>query len=194
MSEAVDPKEELKESQGERKESQEERKESQEERKESPSPSPENTTKTQHTDQNKIGIFEHFIEFLFRKIIFWENDDKRIGTIIRFFHNAFFYAMICIYIINHTILPSYFIFITFYLICLLVWLQHMICGDCVVHLIEHRLLGDKKGVLNPFMELFDIHSDEYNTKILVMSSTIVVGMLTFEFFTRTIFLFQHWLF
>jgi len=142
---------------------------------------------------NIPGIIERAVEYVLRKLIFWENDDKRIGIIIRFFHNAFFYIMGCIYIINHTIMPSYFIFVIFYIIFFIIWVQHIICGDCVIHHIEHRLIGDKKGVLSPFMELFNINSDEYNSKILVMSSTLVVGMLTFELIARTTVMFQNWI-
>lgn len=142
---------------------------------------------------NMIGIIERVVEYGLRKIIFWENDDKRIGIIIRFFHNAFFYIMGLIYIINHTIMPSFILFILFYFIYLIIWLQHIICGDCIIHHIEHRLIGDKKGIISPFMELFNINSDEYNSKILVMSSTLVFGMLTFELISRTILMFQNWI-
>jgi hypothetical protein len=141
-----------------------------------------------------VGIIERMTEYALRKIIFWENDDKRVGIIIRFFHNAFFYMMILIYIINHTVFPSYILFVVFYCACFIIWLQHIFCGDCIIHHIENRLLGDKKGVLSPFMELFNIHSDEYNSKILVMASTLVTGMLTFELITRTIFICKSWLF
>lgn len=141
-----------------------------------------------------VGIIERMTEYALRKIIFWEKDDTRVGIIIRFFHNAFFYIMGLIYIINHTVFPSYILFLIFYFLYCIIWLQHIFCGDCIIHHIEHRLLGDKKGVLSPFMELFDIHSDEYNSKILVMSSTLVMSMLTFELITRTIFLFKNWLF
>lgn len=141
-----------------------------------------------------VGIIERMTEYALRKIIFWEKDDTRVGIIIRFFHNAFFYIMGLIYIINHTVFPSYILFLIFYFLYCIIWLQHIFCGDCIIHHIEHRLLGDKKGVLSPFMELFDIHSDEYNSKILVMSSTLVMSMLSFELITRTIFLFKNWLF
>jgi hypothetical protein len=141
-----------------------------------------------------IGIVEHTVEYGLRKLIFWEEDEKRIGTIIRFFHTAASILMFFIYIVNHTVFPSYILFISFYMIYLLIWLQHIICGDCIVYNIEYRMLGDKKGVLTPFMDLFGIDSDEYSSKILVMSSTIIMSMLTFELITRTIFLFKNWLF
>jgi hypothetical protein len=156
---------------------------------------PSESEKGEHTDKTPtvIGIIERVVEYGLRKIIFWENDDKRIGIIIRFFHNAFFYLMGIIYIINHTIMPSFILFVIFYFIYLVIWLQHIICGDCIIHHIEHRLIGDKKGIISPFMELFNINSDEYNSKILVMSSTLVIGMLTFEFISRTVLLFQNWM-
>ena len=90
-------------------------------------------------------------------------------------------------------MSSYIVFVIFYAIFFIIWVQHIICGDCVIHHIEHRLIGDKKGVLSPFMELFNINSDEYNSKILVMSSTLVVGMLTFELIARSILMFQNWI-
>ncbi len=141
-----------------------------------------------------IGIVESMVEYVLRKLIFWEKNDKRVGTIIRFFHNLFFYVMSIIYIINHTIFPSYVLFVVFYVIYFIMWLQHIICGDCVVHHIENRLIGDKKNILSPIMELFNINSDEYNSKIFVMMSTLVMGIFTFELITRTIFLFKSWLF
>lgn len=153
------------------------------------------TSESEKTDTTPtvIGIIEHVVEYGLRKIIFWENDDKRIGIIIRFFHNAFFYLMGLIYIINHTIMPSFILFIIFYFLYLIIWLQHIICGDCIIHHIEHRLIGDKKGIISPFMELFNINSDEYNSKILVMSSTVVFGMLTFELISRAVLMFQNWI-
>lgn len=153
-----------------------------------------NETKGEGKSPSIIGIVERMTEYGLRRLIFWEEDDKRVGTIIRFFHNTFFYIMGIIYIINHTVFPSYVLFVLFYMAYIIIWLQHIICGDCIIHHIEHRLLGDKKSVLSPFMELFNIKSDEYSSKILVMSSTLVMCMLTFELITRTIFLFKNWLF
>lgn len=139
-------------------------------------------------------IIERTVEYVLRKIIFWENTDERVGIVIRFFHNVFFYSLLMVYIINHTIFPSYFLFVGVYIIGLIIWLQHLFCGECIIHLIERRLLNDKKGVLSPLMELFGIKSDEYNSKILLMFSTHCIVMLSFELITRTIFLFKNWLF
>ena len=99
-----------------------------------------------------------------------------------------------LYIINHTIYPSYFLFIGIYILCVVIWLQHLFFGECIFHLIERRLLNDEKGVLSPFMDLFGIDSDKYNSKILLMFSTQGIITLTFELITRTIFLFKNWLF
>jgi hypothetical protein len=64
----------------------------------------------------------------------------------------------------------------------------------VVHYIEKRLLNDNKCVTTPLMELFGINSYEHNSKILIMLSTTMMLMLTFELITRTTFLFKSWLF
>ena len=74
-------------------------------------------------------ILEDNFEKILRVLCFWENDDKRIGIFIRFLHHSIIYICFIWYIIIHTFMPSYLLFLLFYCIAGLIWLQHSILGS-----------------------------------------------------------------
>ena len=96
-------------------------------------------------------ILEDNFEKILRVLCFWENDDKRIGIFIRFLHHSIIYICFIWYIIIHTFMPSYLLFLLFYCIAGLIWLQHIIVGGCIFSKIESRLIGDKKSFVDPIL-------------------------------------------
>ena len=60
-----------------------------------------------------IKLAEDKVERIIRKLLFWENDDKRIGIMIRRFHHFIIYSGITCYFMIHTVIPSYFLFLVF---------------------------------------------------------------------------------
>ena len=79
-----------------------------------------------------IKIIEDKVEKIIRKLLYWENDDKRIGIIIRRFHHFIIYSGITCYFMIHTVIPSYFIFLVLYIFWVLVWQNFMFSVKSVV--------------------------------------------------------------
>lgn len=132
-----------------------------------------------------IKLAEDKVERIIRKILFWENDDKRIGIIIRRFHHFIIYCGITCYFMIHTVMPSYFIFLVMYLFWVIVWLQHLILGCCVIGNIENNLLGDTTGFITPIFDMLNINiSLKTMDNIIFLVSTLIVSILSYEFVIR----------
>jgi hypothetical protein len=133
-------------------------------------------------------------ETLIRKLFFWEADDKLIGKSIRFLHHSLVYIVLIWYIVIHTFIPSYILFVFFYLFCAIIWIQHVICDGCVFSKIERRLIGDTVSFVDPIMESFHIPiTPESTVGIVKLGSTAVMFMLSFELLGRTITSIRSWL-
>jgi hypothetical protein len=137
---------------------------------------------------------EVIVESMFRTFIFWEKDDAGIGAVIRFLHRIFSYSMIFFYVVIHTILPSYTMFLIFYLIYSCVWLHNVICGGCVVTNIEQRMLNDTKGFMDPIFDYFGIpNTVEYANPVFVLFSSVMMLFFTVEFISMTARHIRDWL-
>jgi hypothetical protein len=138
-------------------------------------------------------ILEDGLEAVLRKLFFWESDDKRIGGCVRFLHHSLIYIGFIWYILIHTIMPSYVLFILFYCFVGIVWLQHCICRGCLFSRVECRLIGDSKSFVDPILETFHIPiTPESTAGIVVLGSTMAMFMLTFELVGRTIINIRSW--
>ena len=134
-----------------------------------------------------IESIEYGIETLLRYMFFWESDDKKIGMMIQIFHHAFIYGMVLWYIYLHIFSHSYLQFIVFYFICFLVWIQHLFCGDCLIFIIEKKLIGNHSSIMDNLIDIFHITPTEGLTNgILLIMSSLVMAMLTGELLSRTI--------
>ena len=124
----------------------------------------------------------------------WEIDDKRIGSILRFFHHTFIYSLGILYIISHTLLPSYWLLLVIYLCILSIWIQHIVCGGCIVNRIERKFLKDEKSFIDPLLDLFNIPITEHTTRgITIMCSTLIVSLVGLELSCRTVFALRPYL-
>ena len=133
-----------------------------------------------------IKIFEDKVENIFRKLLFWEKDDKHIGKIIRRLHHFIIYSGITCYFMIHTVMPSYFLFLVLYVFWGLVWLQHLLLGGCVIGNIENNLLGDTTGFITPIFDMLNINvSVKTMDNIILLVSTLIVSILSYEFVIRT---------
>ena len=138
-------------------------------------------------------FLENGLETILRKLFFWEGDDKRIGGFIRFLHHSLIYIGFVWYILIHTVMPSYFLFLLFYCFVAIVWLQHCICGGCLLSRVECRLIGDTKSFVDPILDTFHIpRTPESTAGVVVLGSTVVMFMLTFELLGRTIINIRNW--
>jgi hypothetical protein len=128
--------------------------------------------------------FEKFLRILF----FWENDDKRLGKIIRVVHHFIVYTGIIFYFIIHMFTSSYFIFLLYYIFWGLIWLQYTILGGCISSDIECRLIGDNsEGIILPILDIFHITvTPESGDGVILLSSTLTMCLLSYELISRTI--------
>lgn len=133
-----------------------------------------------------IKIAEDKVEKIIRKLLYWENDDKQIGKIIRRIHHFMIYSGITCYFMIHTVMPSYFIFLVLYLFWALVWLQHFILGGCVIGNIENNLIGDTTGFMTPIFDMLKIDvSVKFMDNLIFLTSTLILSVLTYELVIRT---------
>jgi hypothetical protein len=133
-----------------------------------------------------IKLVEDKVEKFFRKLLFWEKDDKHIGKIIRRLHHFIIYSGITCYFMIHTVMPSYFLFLVLYVFWGLVWLQHLILGGCVIGNIENNLLGDTTGFITPIFDMLNINvSPKSMDNLIILISTLIVSILSYEFVIRT---------
>lgn len=126
-------------------------------------------------------------ESLCRMIFFWETDEKRLGTSIRFLHHGVLYSMFCMYIFIHTFYPSYVLLCIFVLYTFIVWIHHLFVGGCVISHIEQRLLEDETSFTDPILKLFRIPiTPEISRGLTLYTSSIILLMGFMELFSRTV--------
>ena len=143
--------------------------------------------------QRLTHMMDSSLEYILRKAIFWEKDDKQIGRIIRFIHYGFMFFMTFLYILNHTFLPSYLIFVLYYCTFLLMFIHHIICGGCIWTVIENRLIGDQQCFIDPLLEIFHIPTtSEVSSGVFILLSCLFMGFLTLELILRTTLSVQQW--
>jgi hypothetical protein len=134
---------------------------------------------------------ERFVRILF----FWETNDKKLGILIRFLHHSLIYMALIWYVVIHTFLPSYFLFVGFYCFCLVVWLHHIISWGCVLNRLEQKLVGDTATFVGPILEIFHIPVTADSTDgVVVMGATVCIFFLTFELLSRSIVNVRSWLY
>ena len=137
-----------------------------------------------------IDLLEKYIY----KLFFWESDPVRIGKIVRFLHHLTMYLLISLYIILHTILPSYFLFFMLYCWMLFIWIHHVYTGGCIVSKLEQRLICDSISFIDPILLLFHIPiTPEITSAIVIMTSSIIIFMSTLELIARTVILMPNYL-
>lgn len=130
---------------------------------------------------------ERLAEQAFRWIFFWELDEKRLGTLIRFLHHSVVYSMVLLYIFSHTLYPSYWLLVLFTCIMSLIWLQHFLTGGCVVSKVEQKMLGDSNSFVDPILKILGMEISAANSQgLTVYTSSLAFGMSLMEVFGRTI--------
>lgn len=155
-------------------------------------------TDTKSSSPSRMKSFHQFLEIhaerALRNLFFWETDDKKLGTLLRFLHHSVVYITLLTYIIIHTVMPSYILLVLLYGFILLVWIHHIICGGCLSSKIEQKLIGDSTSFVDPILESFHIPiTSESTVGITIMGSTLLVVLLTFELTSRTILNVRQWI-
>lgn len=134
---------------------------------------------------------ERFIRFLF----FWETNDKKLGILVRFLHHSLIYMSLIWYIVIHTFLPSFILFIGFYGFCFVVWLHQVISWGCTLNRLEQKLIGDTTTFVGPILEIFHVPvTPESTDGVVVMGATVCMFFLTFELLSRSIVNIRSWIY
>ena len=124
-------------------------------------------------------------EWAVHKVLFWEEDPVRKGKIVRYIHDFMSNALIVLIVISHTLYPAFWLQTIVLCICVLVWLQHLVCNGCVISKVEQKLIGDTRSFAAPFLEVFHIEpTKELGSAMIIMGSTLVVFFLGLEWIAR----------
>ena len=122
-------------------------------------------------------------ESLIRSTLFWETDDKKLGLIVRIAHHSFLYSMILWYFYIHMFSPSFFSLILFYIIFLVAWFIYLFSYAFDLDDMEQKWTGTNDSLLSNLLEIFHIPLIQCNG-VIVLSTTIIALMLTFEITSR----------
>jgi len=124
-------------------------------------------------------------EWAVHKVLFWEEDPVRKGKLVRYIHDFLSNTMIVLIVISHTLYPAFWLQTIVLCICVLVWLQHLVCNGCVISKVEQKLIGDTRSFAAPFLEVFHIEpTKELGSAMIIMGSTLVVFFLGLEWIAR----------
>lgn len=124
-------------------------------------------------------------EWIIDKILFWEEDKKRKGRIVRAVHHFLSYAILILVIISHTLYPAFWLQTSLLFLYGLIWIHHVLTNGCVVSKVEQKLLGDESSFIDPFLDI--VHVDipnESKPGILILGSTLVISMMALEWISR----------
>ncbi len=120
--------------------------------------------------------------------MFWEPDEKKKARIVRGLHHLFVYAMFTLILVSHTIYPAFWLQTAILIVCILVWIQHVLTGGCVVSKVEQKWLGTTESFVDPIVDLFHIKlaEDDDRTGFVTLGSTVAVLFLSLEWISRVI--------
>jgi len=132
------------------------------------------------------AVAVEWTEWAINTVMFWESDEKKRGRIVRALHHFLSYGLITMIIVCHTIYPAFWLQTVILVICILVWIQHILTGGCVISKIEQKWLGDQQSFVDPLVELFNIKlaEDDDRSGFVTLGSTFAVFFLTLEWVSR----------
>jgi hypothetical protein len=137
---------------------------------------------------------QDLLEVTLRYTLFWETDDKRLGSILKVAHQYLVSTIVICYVLVHTLVPSYWFMVAVWFCVVLTFLQHILLGGCVLTRLEHKLTGEKTTIVDPILDLFQIPiTPKSQMGITILFSTISSVFLTFELFTRTLLNVRDWM-
>ena len=123
-------------------------------------------------------------------LFFWEPNPVRVGKIVRFVHGLIIASWLGLYVLSHTIFPSFLFVCVVYGLFIAIWAQHMFFGGCILSFVERSLIGDETTlVADTLLDLFDIRvsPDSFSNSvngIVCLCFTVGACLLTFELLAR----------
>jgi len=125
-------------------------------------------------------------EWAINTVMFWEPDEKKRAKIVRAAHHFFSYGLMTMIIVSHTIYPAFWFQTALLVVCIMVWIHHLLTGGCIISKLEQKWLGDTESFVDPFLVLFNIRlmPDDDRSGFVTMGSTFAVFFLTLEWLSR----------
>jgi hypothetical protein len=125
-------------------------------------------------------------EWTINSVMFWEPDEKKRAKIVRAVHHFLSYGLITLIIVAHTIYPAFWLQSALLVVCIMVWIHHLLTGGCIISKLEQKWLGDNESFVDPFLVLFNVKlaEDDDRSGFVTMGSTFAVFFLTLEWLSR----------
>jgi hypothetical protein len=129
----------------------------------------------------------NWTEWAVKRVFFWEEDETKMGKLVRAIHAGFTYSMLLLIALSFTLIPA--LWFQTALLCLagLIWAHHILFHGCVVSKVEQRLLKDETSFLDPYLGLFGVEANERSKQgILMMLSTVGFTLFTLAWGGRVV--------
>ena len=129
----------------------------------------------------------NWTEWAVKRVFFWEEDETKVGKLVRAVHAGFTYMMLLLIALSFTLLPAFWFQTILLCIAGAVWLQHILFHGCVFSKVEQRLLKDETSFLDPYLGLFGVEANERSKQgILMMLSTVGFSLFTLAWGGRVV--------
>lgn len=125
-------------------------------------------------------------EWAISTLMFWEPDEKKRAKIVRAVHHFVSYGLITMIIVAHTIYPAFWLQSILLVVCVMVWIHHLLTRGCIISKLEQKWLGDNESFVDPFVDLFQIKlaPEDDRSGFVMLGSTFAVFFLTLEWLSR----------
>jgi len=125
-------------------------------------------------------------EWTINTLMFWESDEKKRAKIGRAVHHFLSYGLITMIIVAHTLYPAFWLQSALLVVCIMVWIHHLLNGGCIISKLEQKWLGDNESFVDPFVDLFHIKlaPEDDRSGFVMLGSTFAVFFLTLEWISR----------
>jgi hypothetical protein len=133
-----------------------------------------------------------FIESIFRFGYGWISPtEEALGKIIHVIHMFGAMTLFLLVIFSHTIYPVFWFQFVMFVVCLAIWLQHIFLQNCVVTMIENKLLKTTDEGIDRILDLFGIPlMKETRMGFTLITGTVIVGLLGLELISRSVMFFR----
>lgn len=121
-------------------------------------------------------------EIIFRKSYSWlTKDEVGLGSILQTIHMFGMYTLVMLIIVSNIIYPVFWFQCFVFSILFLIWLQHITFRECVITLLERRLIrSDYPVVVDGILHYLNMDITDTNrmgiTIILTTVSVIILGL------------------
>jgi hypothetical protein len=102
----------------------------------------------------------NWTEWAVKRVFFWEEDETKVGKLVRAIHAGFTYMMLLLIALSFTLIPAFWFQTILLCIAGVIWVHHILFHGCVCSKVEQRLLKDETSFLDPYLGLFGVEANE----------------------------------